>query len=125
MLHYARAVLFFNTILARLLPEILGGSIPFRICAPFFIDRFRAPVQSYTEVFAIDYFLQSGELFFRPEVDQGHALRGATHLTNLRDPHTNQHTPGGNQHDFVAAVHERGGDDIAITGTGLNRDHSL
>src|SRR6266850_1628770 len=55
-------------------------------------------------------FLQAGELLFRTEIDQRHALGGTAHFADFLDPGTDQHAAGGNEHDFVAFLDQRGRD---------------
>src|SRR5258706_13748767 len=114
--------LFVRPVLIGLLIGLfLAACICIRVNRIFFGTR----IQPFGAIFGIDDFLQPGQLFIRPEIDQGNALRGPAHFPDFRDPRANQHAAGGNQHDLVLVLDEGSRNHIAVAGAGLDRDHAL
>ena len=69
--------------------------------------------------------LQAAEFRAGVEADERDALRGTPQLANLGNTGANQYSLVGYQHDFVVGMHQRGGHDLAVALTLLNRDHAF
>src|SRR6185312_10150765 len=69
--------------------------------------------------------LEPGELLALAEVDERHALGGATHLADRLDARADQHATGRDQHHLVLGAHQRRGDHLAVARRLLDRDHAL
>src|SRR5260221_2041809 len=104
---------------------LIGLFLPAFICIRVNRIFFGTRIQPFGAIFGIDDFLQPGQFFIRPEIDQGNALRGPAHFPDFRDPRANQHAAGVNQHDLVLVLDEGSRNHIAVAGAGLDRDHAL